>query len=394
MARGLAASAVVLEEHAMRRLVEQLAGTRRVLGPVVGDGMIGIGPVATADDLAIGWTDDQAPGRYRAVRRDDDAWFGFAVGERSWRREVSPPREVLVRIRRTDDDPFEVVPSDPAAGVEPVAWVGVRACDLAALAVTDRVFLGGEHPDPHYAARREAPLLVAVDCAEPGGTCFCASMGTGPTVDRAPIVADLQVTELLEGDRHDFVVRPGSEAGRSLLADVPSRPATEEDLGACRAQAESAAAAMGRELATEGLREALAITLDDPHWDDVASRCLSCTNCTLVCPTCFCSTVEDATDLAGTEATRTRVWDSCFTLGHSHVRGGAVHADVRSRYRQWLTHKLDTWWDQFGTGGCVGCGRCITWCPAGIDLTAEAASLARAAERALAGAGSEPQVAP
>lgn len=387
MARGPATSAVVLDEHAMRRLIEQLAGARRVLGPVLGDGVIGLGPVATADDLPIGWTDDQAPGRYRAVRRDDEAWFGFAVGERSWRREVSPPREVLVRIRRTDEDPFEVVPSDPTAGIEPVAWVGVRACDLAALAVTDRVFLGGEHPDPRYAARRDAPLLVAVDCAEPGGTCFCSSMGTGPTVDRAPIVPDLRVTEVLDGDRHDFVVHPGTEAGRSLLADLPTRLATEEDHDACQAQAEAATAAMGRELPTDGLREALAATLDDPHWDDVASRCLSCTNCTLVCPTCFCSTVEDTTDLAGTEATRTRVWDSCFTLGHSHVHGGAVHPDVRSRYRQWLTHKLDTWWDQFDTGGCVGCGRCVTWCPAGIDLTVEAAALVRAAERAMVGAG-------
>jgi hypothetical protein len=91
----------------------------------------------------------------------------------------------------------------------------------------------------------------------------------------------------------------------------------------------------------------------------------------LVCPTCFCSTVEDTTDLSGEVATRTRVWDSCFTLGHSYIHGGSVRPTTATRYRQWLTHKLDTWWDQFGTSGCVGCGRCTTWCPAEIDLLAE-----------------------
>jgi ferredoxin len=212
-------------------------------------------------------------------------------------------------------------------------------------------------------------------------------MGTGPAVDRAPVVPDVRVTELLDGSRHEFVCRAGTEAGAELLADIARRPATDDDRRACEEQAVQAVAAMGRSMVTSGLRPALQATLDHPHWDDVAARCLSCANCTLVCPTCFCSTVEDTTDLAGTEATRTRVWDSCFTLGHSHVHGGAVHPDVRSRYRQWLTHKLDTWWDQFDTGGCVGCGRCVTWCPAGIDLTVEAAALVRAAERAMVGAG-------
>jgi sulfhydrogenase subunit beta (sulfur reductase) len=115
--------------------------------------------------------------------------------------------------------------------------------------------------------------------------------------------------------------------------------------------------------------------LTHPRWDDVAKRCLSCTNCTMVCPTCFCSTVNEVNDLAGEKTTRERVWESCFNEEHSHTAGGAVHPTTKSRYRQWLTHKLATWIDQFGTSGCVGCGRCITWCPVGIDITEEVAAM-------------------
>jgi sulfhydrogenase subunit beta (sulfur reductase) len=133
---------------------------------------------------------------------------------------------------------------------------------------------------------------------------------------------------------------------------------------------------MGRYLETEGLASLLKSSPDHPRWDDVARRCLNCANCTLVCPTCFCTTVEDTTDLSGQHAERWRLWDSCFTLGFSYIHGGSVRSSAKSRYRQWLTHKLSNWHDQFDTPGCVGCGRCISWCPAGIDLTEEARALA------------------
>ena len=101
---------------------------------------------------------------------------------------------------------------------------------------------------------------------------------------------------------------------------------------------------------------------------------MACGNCTLVCPTCFCATVQDTTDVSGT-VERDREWASCFDVEHSYLHGGSVRETTRARYRQWMTHKLSTWWDQFGTSGCVGCGRCVTWCPVGIDITEEAAAI-------------------
>ena len=257
--------------------------------------------------------------------------------------------------------------------------MGVRSCDLHAVAIQDRVFLGDRHVEEDYARRRADAFFVAAQCARAGGTCFCASMDTGP---RARAGFDLALTEILDEAGHRFGVEVGSDRGAEVLAAVDSRPPDPDERRAPDEAEASARATMGRALDTTDLRDLLFANLEHPRWDDVADRCLSCGNCTMVCPTCFCSAVQDTTDLAGAEADRTRVWDSCFTLGHSELHGGSVRRTTRGRYRQWMTHKLAGWIDQFGTSGCVGCGRCITWCPVAIDLTEEAAAIRAADARA------------
>jgi ferredoxin len=250
----------------------------------------------------------------------------------------------------------------------PYAFIGVRACDLNAIAVQDRTFLHGPYRDPTYAARREAAFIVVVNCGQAARTCFCASMETGPM---AKAGYDLALTEILEDDRHEFFVEIGSERGSDVFRDLPVRPATDSDPAAASRMVDRAIAQMGRTMNTSGLKELLYRNMDHPRWENVAGRCLSCANCTMVCPTCFCSTVEEVTDLTGDHTERWRRWDSCFTADHSYIHGGSVRPSTLSRYRQWMTHKLATWIDQFGSSGCVGCGRCITWCPVAIDITEE-----------------------
>jgi sulfhydrogenase subunit beta (sulfur reductase) len=367
-------AARVMEPEALDDLVEALRDAGyRVLGPQVRDGAIVYDDLESAAGLPIGWTDLQGPGTYRLERRDDGAYFGYAVGPHSWKQFLLPPRIRLWQARRRDGG-FEV---EETAVEERYAFVGVRACELEAIAIQDRVFLGGNHVDADYAARREDVFVVAVDCFEPGGTCFCSSMGAGPRVASG---YDLALSELLDGG-HRFLVAAGSDRGRELLERLPTHPATVEDTNAAEAAASSAGERMGRSLEATDLRDLLARNLEHPRWDDVAERCLGCSNCTMVCPTCFCTTVEDATDLRGETAERVRVWDSCFSLDHSYIHGGSIRPSGRSRYRQWLTHKFGTWHDQFGTSGCVGCGRCIAWCPVGIDVTEELAAI-RATEEA------------
>ena len=336
----------------------------RLIGPTLRDGAIIYDDIASAADLPAGWTDEQDGGHYRVHRRDDEALFGYAVGPQSWKRYLFPATSLLWRSGQEAG-------GDAAAG-PPMAFIGVRACELRAIAIQDRVFLEGQQVDPVYASRRAGAFLVAVNCGTAAGTCFCVSMQAGPKAESG---FDLALTELMDGGRHEFLVEAGTSRGADVLAEVASRAADGADARAAAQVTERTAASMGRQLDTRGIKDLLYDNFDHPRWDDVASRCLTCGNCTMVCPTCFCFSITDVNDLAGTQAEQQRSWDSCFTMDHSYVHGGSVRASSRSRYRQWMTHKLATWIDQFGTSGCVGCGRCITWCPVGIDITEEAAAI-------------------
>ena len=359
------AEAAVIDPDALEELVRALRERGfRVLGPMVREGAIVYDELDSARQLPIGWTDEQAPGRYRLERRNDEARFGFAVGPHSWKQFLLPSRLGLWRARR-DDEGLEVEP-EPTDDT-PLAFFGVRACELQGIAIQDRVLLEGQFVDRDYAARRKDTFIVAVNCFEPGGTCFCVSMGSGP---KAEAGYDLALTEILDGS-HRFLVEVGTARGSDVLAELPRRSAEDGDRRAAAEAVEGAAQKMGRQLDTTDLRGLLARNLEHERWDDVASRCLTCGNCTMVCPTCFCTSVEDVSDLAGEEAEHVRLWDSCFSLDHSYIHGGSVRPSGRSRYRQWLTHKFGTWHDQFGTSGCIGCGRCISWCPVGIDVTEE-----------------------
>ncbi len=353
------------------RALDVLLGALRerghtLLGPTVREGAIVLDEIGGASDLPAGWTDEQDGGRYRLRRRDDGALFGYAVGPHAWKRWLHPPAVVRWRARR---DARGFVAEPDTAPPPRYAFVGVRPCELAAILVQDRVFLGGPFVDPAYRSRREFAFLLAVSCGSPAGTCFCTSMGTGP---KAGPGFDLALTEVIGGGRHDLVVEVGTERGAEVAGAVPHRPAESADLYAARAVLAAAEGNMGRSLDTEGLKDALYRHYEDPRWDEVAKRCLACANCTMVCPTCFCATVEDETDLVGAATERRRIWDSCFSQEFSYVHGGSVRTSGGARYRQWITHKLATWHDQFGVSGCVGCGRCITWCPVGIDITEEA----------------------
>lgn len=325
----------------------------QLVGPTVRDGAIVQAEIQGVDDLPIGWTEVQEAGTYRLKRRTDGALFGYSIGPQSAKQFFFPPRLRLLQLRRKDGS---FIVNTEMAPSSPLALIGVRSCDLHAIEVQDRVFLNGPFVDPDYAARRRKAFVVAVNCGQAGGTCFCVSMNTGP---RVTFGFDLCLTELLDGE-HRFVVDVGSERGAQLLASLAPQGASEGDCREANTAVDRAAAGMGRQFEAGAVKDLLYRNLDHPQWDDVASRCLSCTNCTLVCPTCFCATVEDVTDLGGETAERWRRWDSCFTLQHSYVHGGSVRPTTRAQYRQWLVHKLATWIDQFGSSGCVGCGRCIT----------------------------------
>lgn len=357
----------ILGADQLAKLIDALVRRgHEVIGPRLRDGAIVYDTIESLQDLPAGWTDEQEPGRYRLKHREDDALFGYAVGPQSWKNYLHPA-DVRLWSAERQGETFRIL-NNEAKPQRPHAFLGARACELAAIAVQDRVLLGDKYRDPIYDQHRRGALIIAVQCTQAASTCFCASMGTGPQVSNG---FDLVLTELLGPEGHRFLVAAGSDLGAEILTELETVPATEADHQEAGARVGAAVCQQVRSIDTAGIKELLYENFEHPRWDNVASRCLTCANCTMVCPTCFCTSVEDVTDITGDHAERWRRWDSCFTQNFSYIHGGSVRTSARARYRQWMTHKLASWIDQFGSSGCVGCGRCITWCPVGIDITEE-----------------------
>lgn len=355
------------------RLSELLAALQaegfQLVGPKARDGAIVFSEIDGVEDLPRGYSVAQKPGYYRAEPSDGHALFAYAAGPNSLKAFLYPPKLPLFRARKTETGFSVESASNP---VPRFAFIGVRPCDLQAVEIQDRVF--GQQPfvDADYLQRRRNAFFVAVNCLEPGSTCFCSSMDSGPSAKSG---YDLLLTEIVEVNDVTYIAESGTAQGQAILEHLDLEPASPALIGLGDTRRRQAEQKIRRRLETENLAELLKSRLEHPRWDQLEDRCLACGNCTLVCPTCFCSSVHDHTDLTGDIADRSRVWDSCFQTDFSYVAGGPLRPSVKGRYRQWLTHKLSSWKDQFDTFGCVGCGRCIAWCPVGIDITAEAAAI-------------------
>jgi formate hydrogenlyase subunit 6/NADH:ubiquinone oxidoreductase subunit I len=357
---------IAIKRDSIGALVQALkASGYTLVGPKVRDSAIVYDRLDGPTDLPQGYVTEQSAGRFRLVKTSRSRFFDFIPGAASWKQFLFPPRLELFEARRNGKGWKAEGSSGNATAY---AFVGVRPCELAAIQTQDKVFLRDDYTDPVYHAHREKVFILAVNCLHPAGTCFCATMRTGP---RAESGYDLCLTEV---DEH-FLVDIGSALGRDIIMTLPWEPASAFLLGNAKAALQSAADRARCDIDPDTCADAMLGNLDHEHWDDVAKRCLSCGNCTLACPTCFCWDVTDQTNLSNSETRRERAWDSCFNPSYSYQAGGNTRPTIRSRYRQWLTHKFGSWKQQYGVLGCVGCGRCITWCPAGIDTRVEVETL-------------------
>ncbi len=356
----------------------------RTIGPQIAESAIVYDELESVSQMPIGWLDDQDGGTYRLHQLEDadqEAYFDYVVGPHSLKNYVFPARDTILEGVRADGT-WQLRACDPPQ--QRLAVIGPRSCDLHGLEIQDRVFLQGDFVDPNYQARRSNLFIAAVNCRRAAATCFCHSMRTGPAVSSG---CDLALTELDDC----FVIEVGTELGGKVVTAAEWIPCPMDDIQAAtelpktlersmrrrssNKEASDEQQPVGRKLETKDIHDLLMNNLEHPRWNEVAERCLACANCTMVCPTCFCSSVEEVPNLTGDHVFRQRSWASCFTAEHSYMNSGTVRKTTHLQYRQWLTHKLATWIDQYGTSGCTGCGRCITWCPVGIDLTEEVAAI-------------------
>ncbi|UCF27300.1 MAG: 4Fe-4S dicluster domain-containing protein [Chloroflexota bacterium] len=363
-------SKISIQKTELDSLIKALRETGyETIGPVMQNQVISCAPIEKLDDLPQGYSSEGERGYFRLQQNNHNRYFDATPGSDSWKKFLFPPRTTLFYAARENGSWKEFINQEED---KKYAFIGVRPCDLAAINIQDKVFIREDYVDPIYSTRRANALILVVNCLYPSSTCFCTSMGTGP---QATTGFDLSLTELEDV----FLVEIGSDAGILLVQNIEWRPASANYLQIASQKMEKSAQKITRKIEEPQSVPALLLSnLAHPNWDEVGGRCLSCTNCTLVCPTCFCWEVEDSTNLAGNHTQRTRVWDSCFNLSYAAQAGGNIRPTTKSRYRQWLTHKMGTWVEQFGESGCVGCGRCIVWCPAKIDITEEVNSLREA----------------
>ena len=360
----------IVDVDAINSILTILKGQKfKTIGPKISDNTIIYDELNNINNLPIGITDVHEAGSYRLKKRDDKALFGYNLGPFSFKKYLFPPQITVLKSKKIDGK-ITILKENEA--VEKLAFIGVKPCELHAILIQDKIFLDGEYIDNYYKKQRDNLFIVTTNCTEAGSSCFCTSTNTGPNILEG---FDLSITENISEEGHYFVIEAGSNAGIKLLNELTLTEASVELLQKVEDKINDARLNMGRTLQTENLKEVLLNNLTHPHWEKIAKKCLSCGNCTMVCPTCFCSNIKDVTSLSGVDNERVRTWDSCFSMEYSYIHGGTVRASIKSRYRQWMTHKLASWQDQFQTLGCVGCGRCIVWCPVGIDITKEALSL-------------------
>lgn len=293
--------------------------------------------------------------------------FEYSSTMASPRKFIYPARQDLFDIFRSKQESRTI---DPDTGNKII--FGIHPCDMHAVSVLDRTFFQSQ--DFYYKKLREETVTMVLNCNR---ACskqypfylmrgFCASMGTGPFLRINKQGYDIELTKLGK----DYLLEPGSPKGKKLIQKCAKRKAGKADLNNKRKLEKSALSTFTKSLETKGLPELLSRNWGHPVYARTAdARCLNCTNCTMVCPTCYCYNVEDSTSFDLEKTSRSRCWDSCQELNFAKVHGGNFRSSRRARLRQFVTHKLSTWIEQYGCFGCIGCGRCMTWCPTHIDLT-------------------------
>jgi ferredoxin len=329
-----------------------------VVGPSLSEGVVRLREIDDAGDLAAGILDEHAPGRY-TVASGSRLMFASVNGPDSPKKFLHPAEVEIQRLAEADRGFKEV---SRFHSQKKYAFVGIRPCDLKGVEVMDRTMMAPGFEDPVYSSFRKDSVFVVVNCTRSGSNCFCTTMGTGPEAESG---YDVAITEL-----PDKLILDVPEKSIGLLRGVDATPASEDDVREGREAVARARDQMNRRFERENLSAKMGEGMDSSVWGQAAERCLACGNCSLVCPTCFCNSLQDREDLAEGTVSRVRVWDSCLSKEFTYSAGGNPRQQKLARYRQFVMHKFAYWPEQFGPYGCVGCGRCVTWCPVGIDITA------------------------
>lgn len=260
-----------------------------------------------------------------------------------------PQSEAMFRAEESGLEPVEA-----ASGNRVV--LGIRPCDARACQLLDGVFVGAEYTDPYWSEKRRQTALVALGCTDPCETCFCTSVGSGPFDGRG---ADVMLTDIGQG----YVAVASSARGQALLEQL--KDASQDQVDASSTAQAKAHDAIKEPFELDGIVETLYGLFDGEFWYEVQQSCLGCGVCTFLCPTCHCFDIVDEAQ----RRERVRNWDTCMFRVYSQEASGHNPRPTNvERTRQRIMHKYAYFIELFDEVGCTGCGRCVRYCPVGIDI--------------------------
>ncbi|MEM4513481.1 MAG: 4Fe-4S dicluster domain-containing protein [Ignisphaera sp.] len=330
-------------------LIKEFVGIADIVGYKVFGGSVIWGSISDVNDLPLNVSDIQGPGFFRITK---GTRFRHSVA--SPKVFLNPSEQLLLMVFRNYD--VESVVGE----IPRVVLFGIKPCDVKSIEVLDSIL--GNHP-LYAKARKAIAGIVVEECLEPGETCFCGATDSGPNAGKGFDISYAKVNE------NSVIFRYGSNLGKRIIDELGLKEAERDIVEEYVRLVENAKTKTVSKIPkVVDVQKALYNCIEDISiWAMLSKNCVGCGNCNYVCPTCFCLEFEDEI-VDERYAKRVAKWIGCLTYTYGQVAGGHFRPQLYMRYRHFVLHKFLFYPKQIGLLGCVGCGRCITWCPLGVDL--------------------------
>ncbi|HEU19513.1 MAG TPA: 4Fe-4S ferredoxin [Deltaproteobacteria bacterium] len=297
---------------------------------------------------------------FKVLEKGEEPLLTYANTKNAPKNFFFPQTETMMGYMRTERG--MELKGDNIADMGDAVLFGARPCDVRSFILLDYVFDQEKYKDPYYIDKREKTTIVSLACVTPPySTCFCTSVGGHPMIVEG---ADVVLTDVGDNYLAEFI----TPKGQTILAKLGDLPTADDATLAKKEElVKKAEGEIKSQVAGSAIKPWLDENFEHPFWDTIHKSCLACGTCTYLCPTCHCFDITD--EVKGDEGKRVRTWDSCmYWLFTIETSGHNPRTSQKQRWRQRLLHKFRYFVDNFGAIACVGCGRCVMYCPVNIDI--------------------------
>jgi len=326
-----------IEKNELAKFVNELNTKYNIYAPVKVDDIIDYRKITDASDIVPKFFNSVVPPK----------------------KVLFPQKEILFKFRYVNN---KIQLNDVSPEINNTILLFIRNCDAQGIKILENFFGQTPHKDKFFLERRKKCVIIGLACNKPRSTCFCTSVGGSPFGEEFFDIIFIDLTD-------KFLIKGISEKGKKLLDSIGwLRDASLIDIQKIDELSEKAKASIKFNININEIKDILDNLYDDPLWSELGQVCIGCGTCAFLCPTCSCFDVIDER-LTKTEGQRVRIWDTCqFSLFTLHGSGHNPRPTKKERTRQRIYHKFNYYPKNYDLIGCVGCGRCILYCPTNSDI--------------------------